>query len=78
MKTKSLLASKTFWVNIIMAILAVCATIKPDLLDSLGINSAKVMTVIIAITGLLNIFLRVLTNTAITGTAPTTPPATNV
>ena len=74
MKTKSLFASKTFWVNFIMTILAIATIISPDLLTTLGIDSLKALKIIAAITGVLNIILRLLTNTAI-GTA--IPPTTN-
>ncbi len=62
---KSIFASKTFWVNLIMAILAVAATLSPDLLTTLGINSQKALTIIAAVTGFLNIILRFLTSKAI-------------
>ena len=63
--TKTLFASKTFWTNLIMAIIAVAATVSPDLLNTLGINSTKALTIIATVTAVLNIVLRLLTSTAI-------------
>lgn len=65
MKTKSIFKSKTFYVNLIMAILSFTALISPDLLTALGIDSTKALTIIASITALLNIVLRMLTNTAV-------------
>lgn len=64
--TKSIFASKTFWINLIMAIVAFTATLSPDLLTALGINSAKALTIIASVTAVLNIVLRALTSTAVT------------
>lgn len=65
MKTKSLFKSKTFWINLIMAILSFTALISPDLLTALGVDSTKALTIITSITALLNIVLRMLTNTGV-------------
>lgn len=62
---KSIFKSKTFWVNLIMALLSIGAVISPDLLSALGIDSTKALTIIAAITAILNMFLRLITNTGI-------------
>lgn len=62
---KPIYLSKTFWVNFILAILAVIALISPELLVLLGINSTQALSVLTAVTGVLNIFLRLLTDSAV-------------
>lgn len=60
-ETKSIFASKTFWLNAIAGILATLTLINPELLSAFGIsagNEQKVLTGIGAITALLNIVLR--------------------
>ena len=64
--TKSIFSSKTFWINLIMAIIAFSATISPDFLTALGLNSTKVLTIVATVTAILNIILRTLTTTAVT------------
>ena len=62
---KPIFQSKTFWVNFIMALVSVGAVISPELLSVLGIDSTKALTIIASITAILNVFLRLLTNTGI-------------
>ena len=67
---KSLIQSKTFWVNLIMAVLSIVSLISPDLLSILGLNTAKAMTILGVVTALLNIILRMITNTGINTIIP--------
>lgn len=62
---KNIFQSKTVWVNIIMALISIAAVISPDLLTALGIDSTKALTIIASVTAILNVFLRLITNTGI-------------
>lgn len=62
---KTIFQSKTFWVNFIMALISIGAVISPELLTILGLDSTKALTIIAAITAVLNMFLRLITNTGI-------------
>lgn len=69
METKSILKSKTFWLNFISACLAILSILNPDLLNGLGLGAdaqTKVLSVIGALTTVLNIILRFVSNTPIT------------
>lgn len=69
MKTKSILASKTFWLNIIAALLGCLAVFTPEMLSGLGLGEnaqEKALVIIGGITTVLNIILRILTNSAVT------------
>lgn len=56
---KHILKSKSFWLNLIAGIIAILGFISPELLAALGItNPAQFMTIIGAVTALLNIILR--------------------
>lgn len=66
---KSIFASKTLWLNAIMGILAIAAIIDPAFLSSFGVgaeNQVKVLEVIGAVTAVLNIVLRMVTNQPVT------------
>ena len=68
METKSILKSKTFWVNIIAATLGCLTVFTPDLLSGLGLGEhaqEKALTVIGGLTTILNIVLRFISNTPI-------------
>lgn len=78
-KVKSIFASKTIWVNGIVAILAFAAYVNPSLLTMLGIdatNQAKVLPALATITGILNVVLRTLNGAPISLT-PTKDNAAN-
>jgi hypothetical protein len=74
MLSKSLFLSKTFWFNLIAAIVAISVYVDPNFLTQLGIDPV-VQKKVMAITGLLvaflNIVLRLLT------TQPTTLPGSS-
>jgi hypothetical protein len=60
-QTKSIFASKTFWVNLIAGILSAVVYINPELLSALGLdesNQHKILTGIGALVAILNIVLR--------------------
>lgn len=66
---KSIFASKTFWLNAIMGILAITAIIDPAFLSSFGIapdNQVQVLQVIGAVTAILNVILRIVTSQPVT------------
>ena len=65
---KSILASKTFWINLIVGALSLLALASPDMLTSLGLNTTKALTIITTVISVLNIILRLLTKSAIAGT----------
>jgi len=69
METKSIVKSKTFWVNIIAASLGCLAVFTPDLFTGLGLgeqSQEKALAIIGGITTILNIILRFISNTPIT------------
>ena len=69
METKSILQSKTFWLNVIASSLAVLSIFNPDLLQVLGLGvdaQTKALSIIGALTTILNIALRFVSNTPIT------------
>lgn len=70
MKTKSIFRSKTLWINLIMAVISFSAVLSPNLLTALGIDSTRALTIIAGITGLLNIVLRMITNTGVALSVP--------
>jgi len=68
MKTKSILKSKTFWVNIIVGLLAFIDIIAPETLNVFELDlktQHKIMAVLAIVVGGLNIVLRSITNTAV-------------
>ena len=65
MPNKSIFVSKTFWLNFIMGILMVLTS--QDILTILPANSTAIVA---AITAVLNIVLRMLTNTTVTVITP--------
>lgn len=69
METKKTQNSKTIWLNAIVGLAAVIGLINPELLTAIGIAPAKHESVL-AITGvavaIINIYLRTITDTAIT------------
>lgn len=69
METKSIFKSKTFWVNAIAGLLAMLSLFSHDYLSTLGLGEdlqSKVLSTIGAITTVLNIVLRFISNTPIT------------
>lgn len=69
MESKSILKSKTFWLNIIAALLGCLAVFTPEMLEGLGLGEhaqEKALATIGGITTVLNIILRLLTTTAVT------------
>lgn len=69
METKSILKSKTFWVNAIAALLAIVSIFSPDMLTKLGFGEQaleKALAIIGALNTVLNIALRFISNTPIT------------
>lgn len=65
MKTKSILTSKTFWMNMIALFLSITVLVDPQLLISIGISPEKqvqAMAWIGAVTAILNKVLRFITN----------------
>jgi hypothetical protein len=67
MKTKSIFTSKTFWLNFIVGALAILGLVSPDLLAALHITDpVQFMTIIGAVTAILNVILRMITSQAIT------------
>lgn len=68
MKTKPFYQSKIFIVNCIVLALAVIELLTHDVLNALGIapaNQASVLILLGAFTALLNVFLRMITNSAV-------------
>lgn len=64
MKTKSIFQSKTFWLNLIVGVLAIIALIDPTILIAFGIPEAsqmQVMQVVGVIVAVLNLILRMIT-----------------
>jgi len=69
METKSILQSKTFWVNVIASLLAILSIFNPELLNGFGLGAdaqTKALSIIGALTTILNIALRFVSNTPIT------------
>lgn len=69
METKSIFKSKIFVLNAIVALLAILDIITPDLLNVFELSlptQHKIMTLIALFVGVLNIFLRTITNSAVT------------
>ena len=69
METKSILQSKTFWLNAIASLLAILSIFNPELLQSFGLGvdaQTKALSIIGALTTVLNIALRFVSNTPIT------------
>jgi hypothetical protein len=69
METKSILKSKTFWTNIIGALIGCLAIFTPETLSGLGIGDnaqVKVLTALGIVMTILNIILRAITTTQIT------------
>lgn len=65
--TKSIFASKTFWMNLISGLITLIGLINPELLSAIGISDpAKFLTIMGSVTALLNIILRFLTSQAVT------------
>jgi hypothetical protein len=68
-ETKSILKSKTFWVNAIAALLAILSIFSPDMLIKFGFGEhalEKTLAIIGALNTVLNIGLRFISNTPIT------------
>jgi len=68
MEIKSIFSSKTFWINLFLFVLSVTALVEPDLLTTLGIEGAteaKILKIAGVITAIVNLFLRYLTNSAV-------------
>ena len=75
-KVKSVFASKTLWINGIMAVLGVLAYANPEMMGIFGItpdNQAKVLPILASVTAILNMALRFLT----TGEVSFTPTKDN-
>ncbi len=69
METKSILQSKTFWLNVIASLMAILSIFDPALLQNLGLGEdaqTKALSIIGAVTTVLNIALRFVSNTPIT------------
>ncbi len=69
MGTKSILKSKTFWLNAIASLLAILSIFNPEFLSGLGLGfdaQTKALSIIGALTTVLNIALRFVSNTPIT------------
>lgn len=69
MESKSILKSKTFWVNLIAGVLAVAAGVNHDYLSKLGLTpeaQGTVLTAVGAVVAILNIALRTITSTEVT------------
>lgn len=68
-QTKTIFKSKTFWLNLILGILAIIALIDPTILIAFGIPEAsqmQVMQVVGIIAAVLNIILRLITGQPVT------------
>jgi uncharacterized membrane protein len=66
---KSIFASKTMWLNLIVAIVAILAFVNPELLTAIGVEEARqkdVLTLVGTVTALLNLVLRAITNKGLT------------
>lgn len=69
METKSIFKSKIFVLNAVVALLAILDIITPDLLNVFELTLStqhKIMALIALFVGVLNIFLRTITNSAVT------------
>ena len=69
METKSILQSKTFWLNVIASLMAILSIFDPALLQNFGLGAdaqTKALSIIGAVTTVLNIALRFVSNTPIT------------
>jgi uncharacterized membrane protein len=67
METKSIFSSKVFWLNLIIGIISVLGLVNPELLSAIGIKDpVQFMTIVGAVTAILNVILRFLTNQPIT------------
>ncbi|MCA9749372.1 MAG: hypothetical protein KC414_09715 [Romboutsia sp.] len=66
METRSILESKTFWINVLTIVIAILAITEPGML---GIDPKQLLW----ISGVANIILRAITSTAVTvpGVTPT-------
>ena len=68
MKTKSIFASKTFWMNAIIMVLSIIVLIDNSFLEVIGLGEIgveKVMTIVAIVTTVLNKILRFLTKSAV-------------
>ena len=69
METKNILQSKTFWLNVIASLMAILSIFDPALLQNFGLGGdaqTKALSIIGAVTTILNIALRFVSNTPIT------------
>ena len=69
METKSIVKSKTFWANIILAVLGCVTVFNEDLLKGFGLGEHAVqnaLTILGGVATILNIILRFISNTPIT------------
>lgn len=62
---KSIFASKTFWLNVIMGLLAIIVLVDPSILAIFGVDPIKGMTIVGFVTAILNVLLRTITSQGI-------------
>lgn len=72
--TKSIFASKTFWLNLIAGLITLIGGLNTDLLAAIGINNpTQFMSLMGVLVMFMNFILRMLTNEGVHIITPTDP-----